>query len=135
MKTLLDRLFSGASWAFHIGLLLIVASQSAALAEEKVYYFVDENGVTHLSNTPSDPRYKPLGPVQRRHRLLRFAPIHCPLKSLLCRRFRCRHPGSTSKVLSVRSRNRRSCRSLFLTENARLVLFRVAPVRPAALSR
>jgi hypothetical protein len=66
MKTLLDRLFSGASWAFHIGLLLIVASQSAALAEEKVYYFVDENGVTHLSNTPSDPRYKPLGPVQRK---------------------------------------------------------------------
>jgi hypothetical protein len=66
MKTLFERLSRGPYRAFHIALLLIVASQSTALAEQKVYYFVDENGVTHLSNTPSDPRYKPLGPVQRK---------------------------------------------------------------------
>lgn len=66
MKTLFERLSRGPYRAFHIALLLIVASPSTAPAEEKVYYFVDEDGVTHLSNTPSDPRYKPLAPVQRK---------------------------------------------------------------------
>lgn len=47
-------------------LSLNLAGQSLALAQdEKLYYFVDEYGVTHLSNTPSDPRYKPYTPPKR----------------------------------------------------------------------
>ena len=47
-------------------LSLNLAGQSLAFAqEEKLYYFVDEHGVPHLSNTPSDPRYKPYKPAKR----------------------------------------------------------------------
>ena len=50
-------------------LILLAASlttKSTAFAEEeKLYHFIDENGVPHLSNTPSDPRYKPLAPAKR----------------------------------------------------------------------
>jgi hypothetical protein len=28
-----------------------------------IFFFVDEHGVEHYSNHPSDPRYRPLGPV------------------------------------------------------------------------
>ena len=45
---------------------LSVAVQSTTFAEEeKLYYFVDETGVTHLSNTPTDPRYKSFDATKR----------------------------------------------------------------------
>ena len=47
-------------------LTLTAASPSTLLAEEdKLYYFIDENGVTHLSNMRLNPRYKPLVPDKR----------------------------------------------------------------------
>jgi hypothetical protein len=33
-----------------------------SLAAERVYYYVDENGVYHFSNVPADARYQPLAP-------------------------------------------------------------------------
>ena len=30
-------------------------------SNDRIQYFVDDQGVVHLSNVPSDPRYKPLG--------------------------------------------------------------------------
>jgi hypothetical protein len=47
-------------------LSLSVVAQTVTLAEEeKLYYFIDENGVTHLSNTPSDPRYRAFVPKKQ----------------------------------------------------------------------
>jgi hypothetical protein len=41
-------------------------SVSCAFAqEEKLYYFIDEHGVPHISNTVTDPRYKPYTPGKR----------------------------------------------------------------------
>jgi len=43
-----------------------LAAQSVVFAQdEKLYYFVDEHGVPHISNTPTDPRYKPYIPGKR----------------------------------------------------------------------
>jgi hypothetical protein len=33
-----------------------------ALAADRVYYYVDEQGVYHFSNVPADARYEPLAP-------------------------------------------------------------------------
>ena len=38
-----------------IQLSLVAASACAA---DTIYYFVDEHGVAHLTNVPSDPRYQ-----------------------------------------------------------------------------
>ena len=52
-------------WSLHLLVLLSLnlAGPSLAFAqEEKLYYFIDEHGVPHISNKPSDPRYKPYTP-------------------------------------------------------------------------
>jgi hypothetical protein len=41
--------------------LILTLAPLAAPAAETVYYFVDEQGVPHFSNVPSDRRYRPLG--------------------------------------------------------------------------
>ena len=33
---------------------------SPACSADRLYYFVDEQGVSHFSNVPGDPRYRPL---------------------------------------------------------------------------
>ena len=61
-KTLLDR----PGLRFLILLSLFAVEQSATLAEEeKLFYFIDENSVTHLTNQPSDPRYKAVVPKKQ----------------------------------------------------------------------
>jgi uncharacterized protein DUF4124 len=35
-------------------------SYSSARSADRLYYFVDEQGVSHFSNVPADPRYRPL---------------------------------------------------------------------------
>jgi hypothetical protein len=61
-KTLLDR----PGLRLLMLLSLFAVEQSATLAEEeKLFYFIDENGVTHLTNQPSDPRYKAFVPKKQ----------------------------------------------------------------------
>jgi hypothetical protein len=38
-----------------------MAAPAWCAAADKLYFFVDEQGVPHYSNVPADPRYKPLG--------------------------------------------------------------------------
>jgi len=46
-------------------LWLSLAASCAFAQEEKLYYFIDEHGVPHISNTVTDPRYKPYTPGKR----------------------------------------------------------------------
>ena len=39
-------------------LLAILLGFNAESPAQQVYKYVDENGVTHFTNTPNDPRYK-----------------------------------------------------------------------------
>jgi len=62
--------------------LLLVALAALAPAaycdsNDRIQYFVDDQGVVHLSNVPADPRYKPLGagaPVGSPQAAVRSAP-------------------------------------------------------------
>jgi hypothetical protein len=45
-------------------LLLTACGSACGSAGEAMYYFVDEKGVPHYSNVPSDPRYRPLQQVR-----------------------------------------------------------------------
>jgi len=66
MKTIFEHLLESWGLRLLVVLSLTLAAQSLASAqEEKLYYFVDEHGVPHISNTPSDPRYKPYTPGKR----------------------------------------------------------------------
>ena len=40
--------------------LAVLAPAAFGESSDRIQYFVDEQGVTHLSNVPADPRYKPL---------------------------------------------------------------------------
>jgi hypothetical protein len=35
-------------------------SSAVAAGADRIYFFVDEQGVPHFSNVPADPRYKPI---------------------------------------------------------------------------
>ena len=66
MRQVFDALLERLGLYLLILLSVSLAVKSAAFAEEeKLYHFIDENGVPHLSNKPSDPRYKPLAPAKR----------------------------------------------------------------------
>jgi len=56
MKT---PLRSGGESGSGAALSLMLLFASAATAGEAIYTFVDELGVAHFSNVPSDPRYRP----------------------------------------------------------------------------
>jgi hypothetical protein len=52
--------------SYGVTLLWLGLAASCAFAqEEKLYYFIDEHGVPHISNTVTDPRYKPYTPGKR----------------------------------------------------------------------
>jgi hypothetical protein len=43
------------------GVAALVPLRAAAI--DRIYHFVDENGVSHFSNVPADARYQPIGPM------------------------------------------------------------------------
>ena len=56
------RLHKGALSGACIGCVMFACLASGSWAEESIQYFIDEYGVTHLSNVPADARYKPYPP-------------------------------------------------------------------------
>jgi hypothetical protein len=46
-----------AAWAL---CAMAAFSSSPARSADRLYYFVDDHGVSHFSNVPGDPRYRPL---------------------------------------------------------------------------
>jgi hypothetical protein len=56
--------------------IVIAISLLAAAAEAGTFRFVDESGTVHYTNTPSDPRYRPMaGPREPRGRSSLPAPV------------------------------------------------------------
>jgi hypothetical protein len=49
------------NWDKYIFVIAAALSSHGAIAAERIYYFIDEQGVTHLSNIPVDARYRPAG--------------------------------------------------------------------------
>lgn len=49
------------NWDKYILVVAAMLSSHGAIAAERMYYFIDEQGVTHLSNIPVDARYRPAG--------------------------------------------------------------------------
>lgn len=49
------------NWDKYILVIAAALSSHTVVAAERMYYFVDEQGVTHLSNIPMDARYRPAG--------------------------------------------------------------------------
>lgn len=47
--------------AFLLFALVALAPAAYGDSNDRIQYFVDDQGVVHLSNVPADPRYKPLG--------------------------------------------------------------------------
>jgi hypothetical protein len=43
-----------------LSVLLCLAAPASCAGADKLFHFVDEQGVHHYSNVPSDPRYRPL---------------------------------------------------------------------------
>jgi len=50
-----------AAWCAGLGLLVAVVGAGAAT--DTLYHFIDERGVSHFSNVPTDKRYRPFAHV------------------------------------------------------------------------
>lgn len=51
--------FNATAVAWALGAMATFA-MSPVRSADRLYYFVDEQGVSHFSNVPGDPRYRPL---------------------------------------------------------------------------
>jgi hypothetical protein len=46
--------------SYRLLLPILWLSSSVAAGADRIYFFVDEQGVPHFSNVPADPRYMPM---------------------------------------------------------------------------